>query len=150
MRIGSPSQTQSPQTSRWEVPDMDFSSGTGQQSNVPGKTTQGNFNYTPNGGSEEHKRGLEALKTQADKMNDDFYRIMSDKSFLETVGETYKDTFQLDSKAGLSKEYQKLIEKLLKSAQVENQQSPNVQGQLNQDAFEANAPDSAWRAFSGK
>jgi hypothetical protein len=149
MRIN-PSSQASPQANRWEVPGMDSDTSAKPKYNGAAGESRHSSMYIANNLSEKDKIALEALKTEADKMNSDFYRIMTDKSFLENDLETYKDTFKLDSKAGIGKDFQKLIAKMLESAQIENQQSPKEQDRMNPDCFEASSPDSAWKAFSGK
>ena len=106
--------------------------------------------YFVNDRNKLDKIALEAILTQADKINADFYRIMTDQSVLENDSEVYKDTHHLVAPKGAQKKFEKFIEKLLKSAQAENQSRPQFCEPLHQDAFEVSSPGSDWKSFSGK
>ena len=149
MRIGSPSQAHNPQANRWNVPDMDSDSSAIQQNH--GNTgNQKNIETFAWLGDKKKQAELDAMKAKADKMNGDFYRIMTDQGALENDMETYKNIFALDSKGGLGKEFQKLVAEMQKAARIENQQPEQPQNNFDQDGFEATSPQNAWRAFSGQ
>ena len=124
MRIGSSSapQTQSTQL-KWECPDMDAAKI---------KDLLQRIAENPN-----------ALNGQ---QNDQELKA-SDKFTLDGKGNDISSLFFYNPR---DDRFQKIVDELRKSAQSQNQKPESPMANINQDGFEAAAPQSAWKAFSGK
>ena len=124
MRIGSPSQTQSPQTSRWEVPDMDSDSVKTQQSLLQRLAEMQQAG--PNTDKCQNAKNDAEAGTKKSHVHSLIYYNPQDDWF------------------------NKIVEELSKSAKPQNQKPESPLANINQDGFEAAAPQSTWKAFSGK